>query len=392
MPDFKLNDREILTVDCLYDIYIDRREQGQRNLNLMSNSAFSEEDFKKQSEQCGEALDLLRAQDYVGAQDILEKLSNDGNLVAKTDLAKMHFDKLVKNPDFTLAKTLINEAINNKFWFAYNVLGSVFELGKGEEVDLKKAFDCYDLAAKNGDGSGMYNKGRFYYFGIGTRQNIADAIMWFGKAAHKDNEKACFLMGEILLSDEHLERDLEMATNFFERGATLGSSDCQNRLGIMYQKGLGRQKDFNQAYSLFMLSSLQNDPLGHYLLGAMYMNGVGIEKDVLRAFELFTKSADQGLAEAHLELGAIYGKGEVTPKDRQKSIRHYEIAAKQGNALANSNLGIIYLNGDGADQNVELGVEYLAKAAQLGDDGAKSMLVELKQKYGIDTGETPDIQ
>ena len=79
-------------------------------------------------------------------------------------------------------------------------------------------------------------------------------------------------------------------------------------------------------------------------------------------------------------------------KDREKAIDLYTQATELGNGLACWNLGIIFLNGDGVEQDIERGVRYMTEAARLGSEDAKKSLLELKQRHGIDTPETPKIQ
>jgi TPR repeat protein len=115
------------------------------------------------------------------------------------------------------------------------------------------------------------------------------------------------------------------------------------------------------------------------------LNGSYIKEDLNLAKKLFTLSADQGLADAQVELGAMYGKGLGMPADRVKSVELYKLAAEQGVAIANFNLGVVYINGDGIEPDIDLGVSYMLQAAVLGMEEAEEILVELKNKYGIES-------
>ena len=80
-----------------------------------------------------------------------------------------------------------------------------------------------------------------------------------------------------------------------------------------------------------------------------------------------------------------YGKGLGMPADRVKSVELYKLAAEQGVAIANFNLGVVYINGDGIEPDIDLGVSYMSQAAVLGMEEAEEILVELKNKYGIES-------
>jgi len=117
-----------------------------------------------------------------------------------------------------------------------------------------------------------------------------------------------------------------------------------------------------------------------------------VEKDFELAREKIELAAEQGLPEALCELGAFYGKGLGVPVDRAKSIELYKQAAEAGHAISSCNLGVIFLNGDGVDQDIETGARYLSNAARLGSEEAKRLLLELKERHGIETPETPTVQ
>jgi TPR repeat protein len=167
----------------------------------------------------------------------------------------------------------------------------------------------YLIAADQGDSEGMFNAGRYYLLGIGTEQHNENAMNWLGHAAHLDHKLACYWMGGIYLDAQYVVPDPAMASNFYERGATLGDSYCQNKHGIMYRDGVGRAVNLEQARALFLLSTDSGNEWWQFLLGQMYLTGTHVNQDLDRARQLFTLSAEQGLAEAQVELGAVYGKG-----------------------------------------------------------------------------------
>jgi TPR repeat protein len=348
---------------------------------------YTQERRLEEVEQCTEAVQALHEEKYEIAKDLFQKLAEEGNLVAKIDLARLHLRELIKSPDFNLARILLEEASAASVSGATVELGNVYRLGRGAAIDLKHAFELYHLAAKQGDPEGMYRTGHCYRLGVGVERNLASAIIWFGKAAHADHELACYDMGQIYLNGE-IEKDPAMAANFYERGATLGNSYCQNKLGLLYRDGVGREKNLKEAFHLFQLSAQTNNEWGQYLLGCMYLQGSHVEQDIEAARELLELSAEQGLPDALVELGAIYGKGLGVSKDRAKSIDLYKAAAEKNNALASYNLGIIYLNGDGVEQDISKGIHYMSQAAQLGMEDAENALLELKNTHGIETPET----
>lgn len=344
-----------------------------------ATAQYTEEQQTSELEDCTLAREALQTGEYAAAEELLITLSKQGNLTAKVDLALLHLRELVEAPVFDFAVTLLQEASISGMPMASAQLAAAYEDGKGTPQNTSLAHKYYLIAANQGDPDGMFNAGRCYLFGIGTEQSTENAMNWIGHAAHLDHILACYWMGGIYLNAQYVVPDPAMASNFYERGATLGNGYCQNKLGIMYRDGVGRAANWEQALALFLLSTDSGNEWGQFLLGQMYLTGTHVNQDLDRARQLFTLSAEQGLAEAQFELGAIYGKGLGVAADRRRSIELYKLAADQDDANANFNLGVIYINGDGVDRDIEIGVRYVSKAARLGMDEASEILKTLKQ-------------
>ena len=358
----------------------------------MVEKIYTEEQRRVDREQCVQALDACLAEDYEQAKELWECLAIEGNLLAKVDLALLHLRKYIDPYDFYFAVGLLEEASAAGVSTATNELAAVYENGTGVVKNLSMALKLYRITAGQGDARGMFNLGRFYLYGISTEQHTANAMLWLGKAAHLDNTDACYWMGALYRDGRYIEPDRSMASNFYERGASLGHSYCQNKLGIMYRDSDGRDENLEQAFALFELSANSGNEWGQYLLACMYIEGSYQPINLDTARELLTLSARHGLAEAQLELGVIYGKGQGVPVDRIKSIEMYKLAAEQKSATAHFNLGIIYLNGEGIEQDIECGIQHMSQAANLGMDEATDVLVMLKNDHGLESDETPTLQ
>lgn len=341
-------------------------------------------------EECAEAYQAIKDLRYDLSEQLFRPLAEQGNRLAMLDLARLHLRDLVSVPDLTYARGLLDSLARLGDASANKELGDIFSVGLGVTQDYNKSFEYYQTAAKQGDVEAMADVGYAYLNGLGVNKNVGSAMHWLGTAAHGNSGRACYQMGRLYL-DGTIEVDASMASNFFERGATLGFSQCQNELGIMYRDGNGRDQNYEQAFHLFQLSADNLDFVGQYLLGCMFLTGLFVKKDVERAIHFLELSADQGFAEAYNELGGIYGTGNGVAKNREKSIELYKQAAQRGHVLANSNLAVIYINGDGVERDIDLGVGFLAEAARLGDDESAAQLVRLKEKYGIETPQTPSV-
>src|SRR6187455_3683389 len=52
--------------------------------------------------------------------------------------------------------------------------------------------------------------------------------------------------------------------------ANKGNAEAQYHVGMMYNNGIGTQRDLKQAFEWFQKSAASNDPLGAYKLGCYY--------------------------------------------------------------------------------------------------------------------------
>ncbi len=72
------------------------------------------------------------------------------------------------------------------------------------------------------------------------------------------------------------------------------NGDDANRLGYMYEKGLGVPQDYSKAVEWYRESTEQGDAVGQYNLGVMYQTGRGVTQDYFESIKWYQKSAEQG--------------------------------------------------------------------------------------------------
>lgn len=76
-------------------------------------------------------------------------------------------------------------------------LGWMYDKGLGRDVNLKKAFYYYQIAADMGDDVGQCNLANFYEYGKGTEKNIEEAKKWYKKSAEQGYRKAIDKLAEL---------------------------------------------------------------------------------------------------------------------------------------------------------------------------------------------------
>ena len=94
--------------------------------------------------------------------------------------------------------------------------------------------------------------------------------------------------------------------------ASKGDAEAQYHVGMMYNNGIGTQKDLGQAFEWFQKSTASNDPLGAYKLGCYYDGqGAGIvAADSTEALKYKLVAAKAGYVLAQHDVALIYGRQE----------------------------------------------------------------------------------
>jgi len=139
----------------------------------------------------------------------------------------------------------LNEA---KEWFRKAVdQGDEDAQGRLEDVDRKDADGSYD-----------YETGSNYETGDGVEKDVAEAALWYRKAAEKGHARASYcLAGLYEDGGEGLERDLNEAALWFRKAAEKGHANAQCDLGLLYKYGDGVEKDAAEAAFWYRKAALQ---------------------------------------------------------------------------------------------------------------------------------------
>lgn len=122
-----------------------------------------------------------------------------------------------------------------------------------------------------------------------------------------------------------------------------------------------QKQDYAKALSLWQKLADNGDSHAQFNLFLMYDTGLGVQRDDTVAAKWLRKAADQGLAEAELDLGAAYYRGLGVPGSATEAARWYRKAASQGLAEAQFNLGTLYLNGEGVPRDDAKALYWLGK-------------------------------
>jgi TPR repeat protein len=162
--------------------------------------------------------------------------------------------------------------------------------GTGGE-DHQAAFGWYLPAANAQVRIAQRYVGYMYERGDGVTQSGPDAITWYRSAAMHGDAAAMMLLGRhlrLMPSDE----DKATGIRWLQRASERGSVDAQIDLAMAYDEGEdGLPQDHQQAAQWFGEAAKQGDGFAQVQLGELYQRGLGVDRDLDQARRLFMQAA-----------------------------------------------------------------------------------------------------
>lgn len=155
---------------------------------------------------------------------------------------------------------------------------------------------------------------------------------------HAKSQRQLGIMYEMGLG---IEKDYPKARKWYQKSAIQGDTEAQNRLIEMRQKALAN------TYPPPVPDNYQGsitDPQAQFDLGVIYFRSEGVEKDFTTAYRWFYKAADQGHVQAQNALAVMLSKGIGVRQNNAEAYIWFLKAAEQGLADSQFNLGLMLSN------------------------------------------------
>lgn len=132
---------------------------------------------------------------------------------------------------------------------------------------------------------------------------------------------------------------------------------------------------FKDAHDKLKVLAGKNHAKSMTVLGLLYERGLGVEKDLNKAADYYKQAASKGLPEAESRLGhLLLESGDKIKKQSQSAEYWIERAAQHGVAEAQATLGRLYYEGNHLPINNSEAVRWLRQAASQGHYEAQNML------------------
>ena len=248
----------------------------------------------------------------------------------------------VESGDLEQARAYINSAIELGNMAGKYILGEISEqeyLGDSEEL-YKAGFKALKEKVEQGDLHYSNVLGYAYRFGIGTEENIKQAIKVFTPSAEQGNAMSLGHLSEIYLEQDKIEKAKPLMLKAAEKNNDMAQYNLAYNI---YETG--------SEESLYWLNkAAENNNLQAIMYLAIYYQ----DKDIKKAIYYYQKGAELNNSQAMLELSYLYENGEGVEKDDKKAVELLEEAFQLQNLEAMNELSIRYLEGRGVERNYEM--------------------------------------
>lgn len=144
----------------------------------------------------------------------------------------------------------------------------------------------------------------------------------------------------------------------------ISSSTNQYCMGLLYFKGVGVEKSYEEAAKWLLLAAENDLPIAQHAIGVMYGIGIGVTEDAGRAFYWESRAAAAGHIGAMHNVGMAYLRGIGTEKDLALAYKYLNSSFQGGSILSACVLGYMYTRGEGVEKNWMKGFGMLLVAAE----------------------------
>lgn len=132
--------------------------------------------------------------------------------------------------------------------------------------------------------------------------------------------------------------------------------------------------NYEQALRLWLPLAEKDDDKAQYNLGILYQKGLGVEKNPKTAFIWYKRASANGNTDAMYNLAIMYNKGRVIYRSPKDAVKWWRKAAELGNADAQFNLGVEYFYGRKIGKDVPKAIMWWKKSAHQGHKSARAAL------------------
>lgn len=122
-------------------------------------------------------------------------------------------------------------------------LGEMYLNGRGTRQEPAEALVWYLRAAKQGHIKAAHKAGHLYLLGQGTARSLPDALNWLHRAAEADYAPAQYELGQFYASDDTGNREDSLALIWLGRAKKNGYPPAEAAFAALVRRMVREQKD-----------------------------------------------------------------------------------------------------------------------------------------------------
>jgi len=156
-------------------------------------------------------------------------------------------------------------------------------------------------------------------------------------------------------------------------------------LGIDLRDGKGTPSDPALGVKYLRALAERGEPLAQFHLGIAYEKGLGTEKNLEEALYWYKQAGDkQYMSHVAVRVGDMYSNGLGTPVDYSQAVYWYEFALSKQDSEAYLRMAEAYLDGKGVEQDTVKGMDLLHEAIKRKAIGAQARLQTINRAKELD--------
>lgn len=278
---------------------------------------------------------------WAKARDYYHKSAEQNEAAAMFRLGLLYENALGVDRSVATAIEWYKKAAALNYGEAANTLGVMLIDGKVLQKDPTQAIQYLESAAEAGYISSMRNLGKIYSDGRYTKRDLASAVEWYKRASVLHDKESILRLGELILTEESLGKNVELARAYF-----LNAAQRNSHPGMFW---------YARSFELLMHDEVAFDDI----------------------YGIYSKASEQGNAWAKNNMAVMHLKEQVKRSSEHKAYRLLDHAHKSGNHSATANLAWCMEHGVGTRKNIEQAMELYRRAADQGSPFALQRLIEV---------------
>ena len=195
-----------------------------------------------------------------------------------------------------------------------------------------------------------------------ARRRFASALRRWRAACSAGSSEAAFLIAELYVRGEGVQRNLAEAVKWYRQAAERGHAKAQFRLGLVLLNGAlgGGVAKWRSA------AAMRDAELAQRNAQALFPSGFEVQPDPTEALRWLDEAARNGVREADGVVGTVYLDGHARPRDYSIARERLELAAEAGVPSAQFRLGDMLYRGLGTTPDPVAAAGWYERAAAQG--------------------------